>query len=217
MKKINIFCFGFGQVAKNFVYNLNKTYDVNLAITSRDKTQKKKIYGINYISYHFLDDSFDIAIRVGPLKDSEFIAQFLLSSDSILCASEKYLKHVKTDLTTLYQIDQCDFLSYQSDKSNLRLLNSSNKEALELKVNNRMSSSSTTVLRQAAVEGLGIACLPMISVKKEILSSELIHLFEGTVGVKRNEIYMVYPSKVHLSKKMKLFMEHLKQKAMKIS
>ncbi len=42
MKKINIFCFGFGQVAKNFVYNLNKTYDVNLAITSRDKTQKKK-------------------------------------------------------------------------------------------------------------------------------------------------------------------------------
>ena len=46
MKKINIFCFGFGQVAKNFVYNLNKTYDVNLATTSRDKTQKKKIYGI---------------------------------------------------------------------------------------------------------------------------------------------------------------------------
>jgi DNA-binding transcriptional LysR family regulator len=164
-----------------------------------------------------LDDSFDIAIRVGPLKDSEFIAQFLLSSDSILCASEKYLKHVKTDLTTLYQIEQCDFLSYQSDKSSLRLLNSSNKEALELKVNNRMSSSSTTVLRQAAVDGLGLACLPMISVKKEILSSELIHLFKGTVGVKRNEIYMVYPSKVHLSKKMKLFMEHLKQKAMKIS
>ena len=59
MKKINIFCFGFGQVAKNFVYNLNKIYEVNLAITSRDKTQKKKIYGINYISYHFLDDSFD--------------------------------------------------------------------------------------------------------------------------------------------------------------
>ena len=42
MKKINIFCFGFGQVAKNFVYNLNKIYDVNLAATSRDKTQKKK-------------------------------------------------------------------------------------------------------------------------------------------------------------------------------
>ena len=59
MKKINIFCFGFGQVAKNFIYNLNKTYDVNFAATSREETQKKKIYGINYISYHFLDNTFD--------------------------------------------------------------------------------------------------------------------------------------------------------------
>ena len=72
MKKINIFCFGFGQVAKNFVYNLNKTYDVNLAITSRDKTQKKKIYEINYISYHFLDDSFDSEI-LKKIKNYDYI------------------------------------------------------------------------------------------------------------------------------------------------
>ena len=72
MKKINIFCFGFGQVAKNFVYNLNKTYDVNLAITSRDKTQKKNFYGINYISYHFLDDSFDKEI-LKKIKNYDYI------------------------------------------------------------------------------------------------------------------------------------------------
>ena len=72
MKKINIFCFGFGQVAKNFVYNLNKTYEVNLAITSRDKTQKKKIYGINYISYHFLDGSFDREI-LKNIKNYDYI------------------------------------------------------------------------------------------------------------------------------------------------
>ena len=59
MKKINIFCFGFGQVAKQFIYNLSKKYDVKLAITSREKTQKKKIFGINYHSYHFLDENFD--------------------------------------------------------------------------------------------------------------------------------------------------------------
>ena len=59
MKKINIFCFGFGQVAKNFIYSLIKSYDVNLATTSRNKTEKKKIYGIDYISYYLLDDSFD--------------------------------------------------------------------------------------------------------------------------------------------------------------
>ena len=82
MKKINIFCFGFGQVAKNFVYNLNKTYDVNLAITSRDKTQKKKIYGINYISYHFLNDSFDSEI-LKKIKNYGYILVSIPSKNGI--------------------------------------------------------------------------------------------------------------------------------------
>ena len=72
MKKINIFCFGFGQVAKNFIYNLSKKYDVNLATTSRKKTQKKKIFGINYNSYHFLDKNFDKDI-INEIKDYDHI------------------------------------------------------------------------------------------------------------------------------------------------
>ena len=72
MKKINIFCFGFGQVAKNFIYNLSKKYDVNLATTSRKKTQKKKIFGINYNNYHFLDNNFDIEI-LSKIKNYDHI------------------------------------------------------------------------------------------------------------------------------------------------
>ena len=44
MKNINIFCFGFGQVAKNFIKKLNlEKFDINLSVTSREKTQIKKI------------------------------------------------------------------------------------------------------------------------------------------------------------------------------
>ena len=42
MKKINIFCFGFGKVAKYFIKNISKKYEINLAATSREETQKKK-------------------------------------------------------------------------------------------------------------------------------------------------------------------------------
>jgi len=72
VKKINIFCFGFGQVAKNFIYNLSKKYDVNLATTSRKKTRKKKIFGINYNNYHFLDNNFDIEI-LSKIKNYDHI------------------------------------------------------------------------------------------------------------------------------------------------
>ena len=43
MKDINIFCFGFGQVAKNFVKKLkSEKVKINLSTTSRNKTEQKK-------------------------------------------------------------------------------------------------------------------------------------------------------------------------------
>ena len=62
MKEIKIFCFGFGQVAQYFIKNLSKKYRVNLSITSREKSQKKEIFGINYNNYQFIDDNFDKGI-----------------------------------------------------------------------------------------------------------------------------------------------------------
>ena len=39
MKKINIFCFGFGQVAKNFINKLSiEKYNINLSTTSRSES-----------------------------------------------------------------------------------------------------------------------------------------------------------------------------------
>ena len=54
MKDINIFCFGFGQVAKNFLKKLNiERYNINLSVTSRSESSKKIFNGINYNSYLF--------------------------------------------------------------------------------------------------------------------------------------------------------------------
>ena len=73
MKSINIFCFGFGQVAKNFIKKLiMEKYDIKLTITSRNKTQKKKFNGINYKSYLFNSDKFDDNLIV-ELKEADHI------------------------------------------------------------------------------------------------------------------------------------------------
>ncbi len=73
MRDINIFCFGFGQVAKSFIKKLNlEKFNINLSVTSRDKTQKKKINKINYKSFQLVDDSFDQKL-IEKLKQSEHI------------------------------------------------------------------------------------------------------------------------------------------------
>ena len=42
MKDINIFCFGFGQVAKNFIKKLyTEQYNISLSATSRSESSKK--------------------------------------------------------------------------------------------------------------------------------------------------------------------------------
>ena len=73
MKNINIFCFGFGQVAKNFIKKLIiEKYNITLTATSRNKSSKENFNGINYNSYIFNSDKFDNNLLV-ELKEADHI------------------------------------------------------------------------------------------------------------------------------------------------
>ena len=73
MKEINIFCFGFGQVAKNFIKKLSiEKYNINLSTTSRSESSRENFKGINYNSYLFNNDKFDQNLLV-KLKEAEHI------------------------------------------------------------------------------------------------------------------------------------------------
>jgi nucleoside-diphosphate-sugar epimerase len=73
MKDINIFCFGFGQVAKNFIKKLSiEQYNINLSATSRSESSKKVFNGINYNSYLFNSEKFDQNLVV-KLKEADHI------------------------------------------------------------------------------------------------------------------------------------------------
>ncbi|MDC0216360.1 oxidoreductase, partial [Candidatus Pelagibacter sp.] len=73
MYNVNVFCFGFGQVAKNFINKLKlENFNVNLSTTSRKKTHTKKINNINYTSFQFNEDNYDIKL-IEKLKKSNYI------------------------------------------------------------------------------------------------------------------------------------------------
>ena len=63
MSNLNIFCFGFGQVAKTFIQKLKlENFNINLSATSRKKTCTLKFDNINYSSFQFEDDDYDIEL-----------------------------------------------------------------------------------------------------------------------------------------------------------
>ena len=73
MKNINIFCFGFGQVAKNFIKKLIiEKYNITLATTSRKKSSKENFNGINYNNHLFNCDRFDNNL-LEELKEADHI------------------------------------------------------------------------------------------------------------------------------------------------
>ena len=73
MKKINIFCFGFGQVAKNFITKINsENLKINLTTTSRESSKQNNFNNINYKSFQFSENSFDQKL-IKNLKSSDHI------------------------------------------------------------------------------------------------------------------------------------------------
>jgi len=73
VKDINIFCFGFGQVAKNFISKIkSKNYNISLSTTTRDKTSKKTFDSVNYQNYQFDCQKYDDNL-VAKLREAEHI------------------------------------------------------------------------------------------------------------------------------------------------
>ena len=73
MSNLNIFCFGFGQVAKTFIQKLKlENFNINLSVTSRKKTHTLKFNNINYTSFQFEGDDYDIEL-IKNLEKSDYI------------------------------------------------------------------------------------------------------------------------------------------------
>ena len=89
MSSLNIFCFGFGLVAENFIKKLiseNKKF--NLSVTSRQETHQIEINNLKIKSYLFNDDKFDnsikkkineadyILISIPPVKGKDIVVKY---------------------------------------------------------------------------------------------------------------------------------------------
>ncbi len=103
MKDIKIFCFGFGQVAKNFIKKLNtEQYNINLSATSRSESSKKKLNDIDYNSYLFNSNEFDQKL-VAKLKEADHILVSIPpenQEDLVIKNFSKFIKNSKAKWIT---------------------------------------------------------------------------------------------------------------------
>ena len=95
MTAMNIVCFGFGQVAKNFIKKLNNNgVSFKLTATSREESKNKKFENINYESFQLKENSFDKNF-ISRLENADHILLSIApinGRDIVIKNFQKYLK-----------------------------------------------------------------------------------------------------------------------------
>ncbi len=157
-----------------------------------------------------VDEGYDLAIRIGRLRDSSLIARRLAPARAVVCASPAYLERHGTPQTP-------------EDLSNHRCLIYTNLPTPEIwhfkvdgevrgvRVSGPMRGNNGDLLRDAAIAGVGIVLSPTF-LCGDALSSGALRAFLSDCMIAEASVNAVYPQNRHLSPKVRVFVDFLVQR-----
>jgi DNA-binding transcriptional LysR family regulator len=158
-----------------------------------------------------IDEGIDLAIRIGPLRDSQFVAQYLFTPHYGLYASRMYLQN-HGPITQPEDLHSHDVLAMAHQNAKLTLVDGGGGEHT-INTTTRMKCSDIDMARQTAINGLSIACLPLISAQTQQNRDGLVRVLDQYEITPVRDVYAVYPSRKHLSAKTRLLIDFLKEAA----
>lgn len=157
-----------------------------------------------------IEQGFDLAIRTGTLEDSSLICKRLVTSCWHAFASPEYLQRHGTP-QSLEELDnhECLLFSHQQT-GNADWPCASPQGETTVNVSGRFRANSLLAICEAAMDGMGIAFLPLYMVQHERAAGELIPVLENQL-VRRVGIYALYPQSRYLPPKTRAFIELLSE------
>jgi DNA-binding transcriptional LysR family regulator len=159
-----------------------------------------------------LGEGYDLAIRIGRLRDSSLVARKLAVSPRVVCCSPDYVK--KNGLpSTIEEIANHSCIGYaNTHSSQLWQFDPGRRgdEPRSLTIRSRIVANNGEAMRDAAIAGLGLAVLPVFIVAKALANGELINALPDARPVD-DTIYAIYPHTRHVAQKVRAIIDHLVQ------
>lgn len=157
-----------------------------------------------------IEEGFDLAIRVGSGATShQYITQVIDRTRPQLFVSPDYLKQwgkpesvadLKAHRRLVYGLGTASTGWNLVDKEHGRIT---------LNGSNHVRFDSGDAIRIAAIAGLGIGYLPSFMIDRDIVEGRLVQLLPATQG-EEMAIHAIYPSRRHLSLRVRAFIDGLK-------
>lgn len=155
-----------------------------------------------------VEEGFDLAIRIGSPGGDNLVARKLGETRLVPCASPDYLaKHGAPKTPEELERHNCLTYEYVSPRHVWRFRDRSGAER-SVRVAGRLHSNNGDLLAEAAAQGAGIVFEPAFIVGPEVRAGRLVPLLQEFVPAPV-PIYALYPSRKHLSAKVRGFVEFL--------
>lgn len=154
-----------------------------------------------------VSEGFDIAIRATvQLEDSSLISRLIRRSGAVTIASPEYLKKHGVPKVP-YDLDRHKVMSYSNLKQpNIWQYQDVNGDPMQVHVEGHVLTNNSSMMLALAVAGQGICRLPNFCLNDELQTGKLVELFSDYPKAEIG-IYMVYPSRKHMSAKVRSFID----------
>lgn len=154
-----------------------------------------------------VEEGFDLAIRIGSLRDSTLIARKLVDMPLVLCAAPEYLNaHGRPKDPRALATHVCLVNNNQVDLNVWRLRAGGREHAVRHRAT--IKANSPGALARLAEGGLGITIAPFYTVEAALDSGRLERVlpdYETDVF----GVYALYPPNRHLTRRVRALIDHL--------
>lgn len=160
-------------------------------------------------------EGFDLAIRPGPLAQSTLIARRLGAAQQVLCASPAYVEaHGHPSHPEELAEHPCLIFFNRGDRvgalgATWTLSRKGHVHSVD--VSGRLAINSFALMRQMAIKGRGIARMPLIFARDDMLAGRLISVLDPWTETSATPIYAVYPSREHIPLRLIAFLDALEE------
>jgi DNA-binding transcriptional LysR family regulator len=155
-----------------------------------------------------VEEGFDLAIRIGVPGADNLVARKLGETRLVPCAAPAYLEsHGAPRMPEELAHHNCFTYEYVSPRALWRFRDRSGGERA-VRVAGNLHSNNGDLLAEAAARGAGIVFEPAFIVGPDVRAGRLVPLLQD-FEPPPVPIYAVYPSRKHLSAKVRRFVEFL--------
>ncbi len=178
--RVTMPAFGVGSFLHRAVWSFARAHPmVSITLFSSDET------------LDLIKEGYDVAIRLGRLRDSSLKSRKVGEFHRVLVASPDYLASVDPPITGIEDLPRCNFVSLAMLPDRFSMLR--HGEVVEIQHEQaQVQVNAVTAAKSALLAGLGVQHMPVSEVESELQSGALVQVVPDW-SLPMMSIYAVWP------------------------